>query len=119
MIDSVITFNPLPIVILDALGLVIQVSDGFCDFSGLSQAECKDHMFSDLFNDRLQFIDVEFIHHEILQAMESKSICLSEMTAVNNTYLHLWVTPISENSDDIRYVLLQFEVITDGYIKHK
>jgi hypothetical protein len=66
MIDSVIAFNPLPIVVLDALGLVVQVSDGFCDFSGLSRAECNDHMFSGLFNDRLQFI-----RREILQAVKA------------------------------------------------
>ena len=48
-------------------------------------------MFSGLWNNKLQFIDMEFIRREILQAVESRSICLSEMITINDTYLHLRV----------------------------
>src|SRR5277367_2798044 len=111
--DRILRLSPIPTIVLNLSCRIEQVSRGFCDVSGLIDSDCVGRPLYDL-ERQLPFLDATSVQLDIKQAVTSRRPSTTEaIQSLDDTFWRTRITPIYETSNELIYVLLEFEDVTD------
>src|SRR5271170_6580224 len=115
--DLILRLSPVPTIVLNPSCRIEQVSRGFCDVSGLIDSDCVGRPLYDL-ERQLPFLDATSVQLDIKQAVTSRRPSTTEaIQSLDDTFWRTRITPIYETSNELIYVLLEFEDVTADCIK--
>ena len=111
--DRILRLSPIPTIILDPSWTIAQVSRGFCDVTGLIDSDCIGRPLSKLLEAQLPFLDADAVQLEIQRAVINRRPCTTEeVQSIDDTFWRTRVVPIYETSEELIYILLEFEDVT-------
>lgn len=110
--DRIFSLTPIPTIVLDPSSTILQVSQGFCDVSGFSPADCVEFKLAD-FVDRIPVLQESSIQQDIHHAATTRRHCYSEPISVKEKFWKTHVVPIFEQSGELVYIILEFNDVTD------
>ena len=110
--DRIFSLTLIPTIVFDPSGTIIQISRGFCDVSGLSPADCIKFKLAD-FVYRIPFLQVSSIQQYIHQAVIARRHCHFDPIYVKEKFWRARIVPIYEKTDELVYIILEFNDVTD------
>ncbi|OAX77289.1 hypothetical protein ACJ72_08415 [Emergomyces africanus] len=114
--DRIISFSPVPTIVLDPCFNVVEISSSQLDFSGLTREDCIGVNVYDLHPSKIPVTSADVLRSAIDRAITLKSACKIENIEVDTHayYCNLRIFPIFDNGS-LLYVVLESCDITKAH----
>lgn len=114
--DRILSLSPIPTIVLNPSGTIIQVSRGFCNVIGLASTECIG-LKLDQFDTPL--LERDAVQCGIQQALADRQPRYLEAIIVKDKFWRTRIIPIFETDNELIYILLEIDDVTKDCAYHQ